>query len=148
MEAKKEIKVYYHNDVSRQHPLVDIEGGDWIDLYTAEDVEMYAGQYKEISLGVTITLPRGYEAIVAPRSSTYKKWGLICANSIGVIDNAYCGENDVWKFPAICMRTNTIIPAGTRICQFRFIRNMAAHEFKTVSHITAKSRGGMGSTGD
>lgn len=148
MKSYKEIKVAYHNDVARAHPLCDIEGGDWVDLYTAEDVDMYAGQYKEISLGVSIQLPAGHEAIVAPRSSTFKKWGLLCANSIGIIDNAYCGENDVWKFPAICMKTNVHIPAGTRICLFRIFRNMSAHEFLTVSKTGKKSRGGFGSTGD
>lgn len=148
MKSYKEIKVVYHNEIAKAHPLSGIKGGDWVDLYTAEDVYMYAGQYKEISLGVSIQLPKDYEAIVAPRSSTFKKWGLLCANSIGIIDNAYCGENDIWRFPAICMKTNVHIPAGTRICQFRILRNMPEHVFLTASNTDKKSRGGFGSTGD
>lgn len=148
MKVYKEIKVCYHTDTAKAHPLADIKGGDWIDLYTAEEVTMYAGEYREISLGVSISLPEDYEAIVAPRSSTYKKWGLLCANSIGIIDNAYKGQNDVWKFAAICMKATVTIPAGTRICQFRLLRNMPAHEFITVTHLSDESRNGFGSTGD
>lgn len=144
----KAIKVYYHNEQSKKHPLKNIRGGDWIDLYTAEDVTMYAGEYKEISLGVTVVLPEGYEAIVAPRSSTYKKFGVICPNSIGIIDNAYNGKKDIWRFPCICMKPTVTIPAGTRICQFRILRNMPDHKFETLEAISDKSRGGLGSTGD
>lgn len=148
LDVPKEIRIRYENDVAKLHPLEKFDKGDWIDLYTAETVEMESGDYKEISLGVAMKLPRGYEAIVAPRSSTFKKWGIVCINSIGVIDNEYCGDNDIWKFPALCLVGHTIIPAGTRIAQFRILRSQNEIEFIEVSHIRAKNRGGIGSTGD
>lgn len=148
MPANKIIKVHYCNEISRNHPIKQVEGSDWIDLYTSSDIEMCGGDYKLIPLGVCVKLPRGYEAIIAPRSSTYKKWGLICANSIGIIDNAYCGQNDEWHFPAICLKASVTIPAGTRICQFRIIRNMPAFDTEPVEYLTDKNRGGFGSTGD
>lgn len=148
MAENKVIKIKYQNLIAQQHPLCKIEKGDWIDLCTAELVHMYAGEYKEISLGVAICLPKGYEAIVAPRSSTFKKHGILCVNSIGIIDNSYCGEDDYWKFPAICMVGETIIPAGTRIAQFRILRNMPITELVTVHTLGKLNRGGIGSTGD
>lgn len=146
MPAMKEIKIKYH--YSPEIPLSAKEGSDWIDLYTAEDAEIKGGEYKEISLGVSIKLPRGYEAIIAPRSSTFKKYGIICPNSIGIIDNSYCGNDDVWKFPAVSLLKTVFIPKGTRLCQFRIIRNMPEFVFKLVDKMRDKNRGGIGSTGD
>lgn len=148
MKNYKEIKVRYANDVAKSHPIEKIDKGDWIDLYTSEAVEMYSGDYVEIPLGIAMKLPYGYEAIVAPRSSTFKKWGIVCINSIGIIDNAYCGDDDIWKFPALCLVGHTVIPAGTRIAQFRVLRNQGDIEFIEVSHIRSVNRGGIGSTGD
>ena len=141
------VKIKYHNTTNK-HELRKIPDGDWIDLYTAEDVEMCAGEYKEISLGISVAMPPRFEAIVAPRSSTFKKWGIICVNSIGVIDNSYRGDDDVWKFPALCLVGETHIPAGTRIAQFRIIRNQPAFNFETVVQLDNRRRGGIGSTGD
>ncbi len=141
-------KVKYHTEESKKHPLTKIRGGDWIDLYTAEDVFMEAGDYKEISLGISLQLPPKFECVVAPRSSTFKKYGILCVNSIGVIDNSYHGNEDVWKFPALCMVGKTYIPAGTRIAQFRIFRNMPSLEFKTVERMPGRNRGGIGSTGE
>lgn len=119
--------------------------GDWIDLFTAEEVSMKPFDFKLISLGVAMKLPEGYEAIVVPRSSTYKKWGVIQANSCGVIDNAYCGDNDIWMFPAIALR-ETVIPKYTRICQFKIVQNQPNIQFSFVNKLDYEDRGGFGST--
>lgn len=121
-------------------------GGDWIDLYTAEETVMKAGDFRLISLGVSMEIPEGYEAIVAPRSSTPGRYGVIMANSIGVIDNAYNGDGDVWRFPAFAIR-DTYIPDHTRIAQFRLFKNQEPVAFRVVSRLGNKDRGGIGSTG-
>lgn len=120
--------------------------GDWIDLFTAEDTELKAFDFKLIPLGVAMKLPEGYEANVVPRSSTYKKWNVIQANSFGVIDNAYCGNDDQWMFPAIALK-DTFIPKHTRICQFKIMKNQANIQFNIVRELEDKNRGGFGSTG-
>lgn len=120
--------------------------GDWIDLFTAEDTELKAFDFKLIPLGVAMKLPEGYEANVVPRSSTYKKWNVIQANSFGVIDNAYCGNDDQWMFPAIALK-DTFIPKHTRICQFKIMTNQANVQFNLVHELEDKNRGGFGSTG-
>lgn len=124
-----------------------IQYGDWIDLRAAERVEMRAGEFKIISLGVSMKLPEGYEAHVAPRSSTFKRWGILQANSVGVIDNSYSGENDIWGFPALAMR-DTVVEAGDRIAQFRIMKKMEPVEFAEVEHMDDPDRGGFGSTGE
>ena len=123
-----------------------IREGDWIDLYAAESVRIQAGDFKLIPLGVAMKLPTGYEAHVVPRSSTYMKYHVIQANSMGVIDNAYCGDLDEWKFPAYATE-DTFIPAGDRICQFRIVRKQPSIKFDVVSTLGGKNRGGFGSTG-
>lgn len=119
---------------------------DWIDLRAAETVELKSGEYKLISLGVAMKLPEGYEALLAPRSSTFKSFGVLQPNSPGVIDNTYCGDNDIWKFPALAMR-DTVIHKGDRICQFRVVPKMGHVKFNKVAKLEAKDRGGFGSTG-
>ena len=138
------IKVKYHNP--NMEKITIQPNGDWIDLRAAETVAMKAGDFKLISLGVSMKLPEGYEAHVVPRSSTFKKWGVLQANSMGVIDNSYSGENDIWRFPALAMR-DTVIEEGDRICQFRIEKKMEAVEFETVDHMEDADRGGFGSTG-
>lgn len=123
-----------------------IREGDWIDLYAADSVRIQAGDFKLIPLGVAMKLPTGYEAHVVPRSSTYMKYHVIQANSMGVIDNAYCGDLDEWKFPAYATE-DTFIPAGDRICQFRIVRQQPSIRFAIVSTLGGKNRGGFGSTG-
>lgn len=139
-----EIKIKYHN--KDMEKIQTIQRGDWIDLRAAENVEMKAGDFKIISLGVSMKLPDGYEAHVVPRSSTFKRHGILQANSFGVIDNSYCGDGDVWGFPAIAMR-DTVIEVGDRICQFRIIQKMPPVEFVEVEHMEDQDRGGFGSTG-
>lgn len=138
-----EIKVKYFSDID---PIEQIEQGDWIDLRSAEDVKMEAGDFRLIPLGVGMQLPAGYEAHVVPRSSTYKKWKIIQANHMGVIDESYCGDNDQWMFPAIAFE-DTEIKKGDRICQFRLMKHQPKVHFTTVENLSEVSRGGFGSTG-
>ena len=123
-----------------------IENGDWIDLRSAETVEMETGEYRLISLGISMKLPDGYEAHVLPRSSTFKKWGILLVNGMGIIDNSYCGDNDIWGFPALAMR-RTKIHEGDRICQFRIVKKQPDVEFIKVETTGEKDRKGFGSTG-
>ena len=137
------IRIKYHTDIPN---LKKITQGDWIDLYAAESIDLKQGELRLISLGVSMEIPEGYEALVAPRSSTPKNFGIICANSIGIIDNSYCGDDDIWKFPAYAIR-DTHIESGDRICQFRLIKNQPDVTFIPVTHLGNESRGGIGSTG-
>lgn len=137
------IQVRYLADIS---PLAKTASGDWIDLRCAEDTTILEGQYKAIPLGVAIKLPHGYEAIVAPRSSLFKNHGVIAANSIGVIDSTYCGNNDEWHFLAYGTRT-TVIKQNERICQFRIIEHMPWMDIEKVAALDAPDRGGIGSSG-
>lgn len=127
-------------------PLTRIERDNEIDLRAAERVEIKKGEYYLIPLGVGMILPHGYEAHVLPRSSTPSKFGIILANSMGIIDNSYSGDNDEWKFPAIAIR-DTVIEKGDRIAQFRIMKNQPRIDFERVLHLNKKSRGGIGSTG-
>lgn len=138
-----EVEIRYHADI---HPLEKSEKGDWIDLRVAEDVEMNAGEYKCISLGVSMKLPEGYEAVIIPRSSTFKHWGILQTNHFGLIDNSYCGDNDVWMFPALATR-DVLIEKNSRICQFRIQKKMENVTFKTVDKLEDVDRGGFGSSG-
>lgn len=122
------------------------ENGDWIDLYCYEDTTLKAGERTYISQGVSMALPQGYEAIVAPRSSTFKRWGILQTNSIGVIDNSYRGTDDIWMFPAYATRDITI-PRGTRICQFRIQEKQPNVTFIATKSLNHANRGGLGSTG-
>ena len=124
-----------------------IEKGDWIDLRTAEDVHLEPNEFKLIPLGVAMALPTNYEALVIPRGSTFKKYGVIQANSIGLIDESYCGNNDEWYFPAYATRA-VDIPKNTRICQFRILKHQPTVELVEVEHLSDTDRGGFGSTGE
>lgn len=124
-----------------------IQSGDWIDLRIAEDVTLKAGEFKLIPLGVAMMLPKGYEALVIPRSSTFKKYGIIQANGVSLIDETYCGNNDEWHFPAYATR-NINIPKNTRICQFRIIEHQPPVGIVEVAELLEINRGGFGSTGE
>ena len=140
----KEIKIKYHDPEIAKLGIE--QHGDWIDLRAAENVCLKPGEFKIISLGISMKLPEGYEAHVVPRSSTYKNFGVLQANSMGVIDEAYCGENDVWGFPALAIRS-TSIKKGDRICQFRIMKKMEPVTLTEVDYMEEPSRGGFGSTG-
>lgn len=137
------IFIKYHTDIL---PIEVNPNGDWVDLRAAEDVDMEAGEFRLISLGVSMNLPDGYEAHVVPRSSTYKNWGIIQANHMGVIDNSYCGNNDICRFPAIAIR-DTHICKNERICQFRIMKKQPTLEFQEVDRLADVDRGGFGSSG-
>ena len=142
---KEIIKIKYHSDEIEKLTYIDGKS-DWIDLRAAEDVVMKAGEFRLISLGISMKLPDGYEAHVLPGSSTYKNWGILQANSQGVIDNSYSGTNDIWRFPALAMR-DTAIKVNDRICQFRIVKNQPPVSFEETEHLTGTDRGGFGSTG-
>lgn len=134
---------YFSNEIPS---LQKIKRGDWIDLYSAEDVTLNCGDYYPIRLGVGMILPAGYEAHVLPRSSTPEKFGIILANSMGIIDNSYNGDADEWHFPVIAIR-DTIIRTGDRIAQFRIVENQPKIDLVKTDRLNKTSRGGIGSTG-
>lgn len=141
----QEIKIKYLNDSIE--PLRYIDGkSDWIDLRAAEEVTFQTGEYKLIPLGVAMCLPKGYEAHVVPRSSTFKNYGLMQTNHMGVIDSSYCGDNDWWYVPMYATK-DVVVHAGDRICQFRIMENQPKIDFITVEHLEGEDRGGFGSTG-
>ena len=119
---------------------------DWIDLRASETVELKAGDFKLIPLGVAMELPPGYEAHVVPRSSTFKTYGILQTNSCGVIDGSYCGDQDMWKMPVYATR-DTTIQKGDRICQFRIMENQPEIVFRETEFLENKDRGGFGTTG-
>lgn len=137
------IKIKYHADIE---PLVQKEGSDWIDLRAAEEVKMSPNQFKLIPLGVSMKLPEGYEAHIVPRSSTFKTWGIIQTNHMGVIDESYCGDDDQWMMPVLATRA-VIIHKNDRICQFRIVKKQPKILFQEVDSLGEESRGGFGSTG-
>ena len=141
-----EIKIKYFTDIE---PLEYIGGetkSNWIDLRAAENINLKSGEFKLIPLGVGMILPDGYEANIVPRSSTFKKWGIIQTNSFGVIDNSYSGDNDQWFFPAYATR-DTRINWNDRVCQFRINKIQPSIEFTVVDKLNNENRGGLGSTG-
>ena len=123
-----------------------IPQGDWIDLKSRETVILNKGDFRLINLGVAMQLPQGFEAHIAPRSSTFKNWGIIQVNSVGVVDESYCGDDDEWKMPVYATRDATI-EKGDRICQFRIVEKQPIIEFNVVNHLNNENRGGFGSSG-
>ena len=119
---------------------------DWIDLRAAEEIEMKAGEFRLIPLGVAMRLPAGYEAHIVPRSSTFKNFGILQTNHMGVIDESYCGDNDQWFFPAFAVR-DTVIHVNDRICQFRIMEHQPKISFFETDSLGGTDRGGFGSTG-
>ena len=156
----KNIQIKYFTDEIEKLTYIDGKS-DWIDLRAAEDIKIRQGEYKLISLGVAMKLPKGYEAHVVPRSSTFKNYGIIMTNSIGIIDNSYSGTNDIWRFPAYCLNAKEVeydefgqpvdlvtrISKGDRICQFRIVKKQPEIEFDEVLFLDEIDRGGIGSTG-
>ena len=141
----EEIKVkYFTNDIDE----LCYEDGksDWIDLHLAEEVTLKAGEFRLLPLGVAIALPEGYEAHIVPRSSTFKNYGILQTNSMGVVDCSYCGDNDQWRMPVYATRDVTI-EKNARICQFRIMRNQPPLRFTRVERLDGPDRGGFGSTG-
>lgn len=139
------IKIQYHSDQIAKLEYIDGKS-DWIDLRAAERVELKKGDFKLINLGISMQLPEGYEAHLAPRSSTFKTWGLIQTNSVGVVDWSYNSSKDVWKMPVWATR-DTVVEIGDRICQFRIVEHQPRILFEEVEELGGVERGGFGSTG-
>ncbi len=139
------IKIKYFTDKIEKLTYIDRKS-DWIDLRASEDVCLKAGEFKLIPLGVAMQLPAGYEAHIVPRSSTFKNYGIIQTNHVGIIDGSYCGDNDEWKMPVYALR-DTQIYINDRICQFRIIKNQPGIVFDEVERLNNQDRGGHGSTG-
>lgn len=139
------IKIKYFSEEIEKLKYIDGKS-DWIDLRSAIEIELKAGEFKLIPLGIAMELPDGYEAHVVPRSSTFKNFGIVEANSMGIIDETYCGDNDQWFFPAIAIR-DTVIHVNDRICQFRIMEHQPRINFEEVQILGNKDRGGHGSTG-
>lgn len=138
-----------------------IDNGDWIDLYVAEDTKLPYRGVTYVPLGVAMSIPEGYEAVMIPRSSTAKKKRILQANSIGLIDNSFSGNDDEWKFPAYPISKGIELHKGDRICQFRIQLSQKATfwqkikwlfsssiKLQKVSCLCNKSRNGLGSTGN
>ena len=141
----EEIKIKYF--VDGIDPLCYVAGkSDWIDLHAAEEVTLKAGEFRLIPLGVAMALPEGYEAHIVPRSSTFKNYGILQTNSMGVVDSSYRGDNDQWRMPVYATRDVTI-EKNARICQFRIVRNQPPLTFTRVERLDGPDRGGFGSTG-
>jgi len=139
-----EILIKYHNPELEK--LRSLSVGDWIDLRAAERVELKSGEFHMISLGISMKLPAGYEAHIAPRSSSFRKWGFLQVNSVGVVDNSYSGTNDIWMLPVYATR-DAVIEVNDRICQFRIMERMPPLTFREVDTLDTQDRGGFGSTG-
>lgn len=139
------VKIKYHNGME-EWPIEKFEKGDFIDLRAAETIELMPMEFRLISLGVSMQLPEGYHAELVPRSSTFKKYKILQTNSIGIIDNSYCGDNDIWKLPALAV-SHTVITKGDRIAQFRIVKNSEPVRFEKVDTLGNEDRGGFGSSG-
>ena len=139
------IKIKYFNDNIERLRYI---GGksDWIDVRAAERVELRAGEFRLIPLGIAMELPQGYEAHIVPRSSTFKQFGILQTNHCGIVDESYCGDNDQWFFPALAMR-DTVIEVNDRICQFRIFAHQPTLSFTETKTLGNNDRGGIGSTG-
>ncbi len=140
------IKYFENSNGEKVEPIVKVDKGDWIDLRANETISLRKGDFRLIPLGVGMILPKGYEAHVAPRSSTFKNWGIIQVNSVGVVDESYNGDNDQW-FMAVYATRDTIINRNDRICQFRIVKKQPYIVFENVEHLNDTDRGGCGSTG-
>lgn len=138
------IDIVYHNP--NMPKLEKVDNGDWIDLRASVGGAFKKGDFALIDLGVSMRLPEGYEAHIAPRSSTFKHWGVFQVNSVGVIDNSFSGTNDVWKMPCLFTR-DTVIEPNDRICQFRIVKKMEPVSFTEVTELDNTDRGGFGSSG-
>lgn len=141
----EKIRIKYFTEEIEKLDYIDGKS-DWIDLRASEEVELKAGEFQLIPLGVAMELPEGYEAHLAPRSSTFKTWGLLQTNSIGIVDGSYCGDSDMWRMPVYATR-DTVVHVNDRIAQFRIVENQPKIVFEEVKTLGNTDRGGFGSTG-
>ena len=146
------IRIKYFEGATK---LKKIAKGNWIDVYSSKELFVPEGDRAMIPLGFALELPSGYEAHLAPRSSTFKTWGIIQTNSVGVVDDTYIGDNDQWHIPVYCLKghdskdgvAGTLIKCGDKIGQFRIMEVMPELEFEEVESFGNQDRGGFGTTG-
>ena len=142
-----QIKIkYFNKNIDKLKYIGGAEKSNWIDLRAAETVILKAGDFALVPLGIAMKLPEGYEAHIAPRSSTFKNYGIIMTNSVGVVDTKFSGDNDQWRMPVYATR-DTVIKENDRICQFRIVECQPEIEFQEVEKMEDPDRGGFGSTG-
>lgn len=139
------IRIKYLSDQIEKLTYIDGKS-DWIDLRAAAEVTLSKGEFALIPLGVAMELPEGYEAHIVPRSSTFKNFGILQTNHMGVVDESYCGDNDQWFMPALAVR-DTVIHVNDRICQFRIMKHQPVIQFEETDQLGHTDRGGFGSTG-
>ena len=145
MQVEAKLKIKYH--VKELEKLRYIDGkSDWIDLRVAENVSMKQGEYRLISMGISVEIPKGYEMLIVPRSSAYKNFGILQTNAMGVVDESFCGDNDIIHMPILAMR-DTEIHINDRIGQFRLMPHQPEVHFIAVDHLDNEDRGGFGTTG-
>ena len=145
MQVEAKLKIKYH--VKELEKLRYIDGkSDWIDLRVAENVSMKQGEYRLISMGISVEIPKGYEMLIVPRSSAYKNFGILQTNAMGVVDESFCGDNDIIHMPILAMR-DTEIHINDRIGQFRLMPHQPEVHFLEVDHLDNEDRGGFGTTG-
>ena len=145
MQVEAKLKIKYH--VKELEKLCYIDGkSDWIDLRVAENVSMKQGEYRLISMGISVEIPKGYEMLIVPRSSAYKNFGILQTNAMGVVDESFCGDNDIIHMPILAMR-DTEIHINDRIGQFRLMPHQPELHFIEVDHLDNEDRGGFGTTG-
>lgn len=140
------VKYFKNREGFKVTPLSKIDKGDWIDVRASETISLRKGDFRLIPLGFAMELPQGYEAHLAPRSSTFKKWGIIQVNSVGVVDESYKGDNDMWMMPVYATR-DIVINKDERIGQFRIMEKQPNIEFVEVETLGNEDRNGFGSTG-
>ena len=145
MQVEAKLKIKYH--VKELEKLRYIDGkSDWIDLRVAENVSMKQGEYRLISMGISVEIPKGYEMLIVRRSSAYKNFGILQTNAMGVVDESFCGDNDIIHMPILAMR-DTEIHINDRIGQFRLMPHQPEVHFIEVDHLDNEDRGGFGTTG-
>ncbi len=145
MSDIEKILIKYHSDKIEKLRYIDGKS-DWVDLRVAEEVSLKKGDFKLIDLGISVKLPEGYEMLVVARSSTFKNFGLIQTNALGVVDESYCGDDDHIMMPVWATR-DVDIHINDRLCQFRILKHQPALEFNETDKLSGVSRGGFGSTG-
>ncbi len=143
------LKIKYFKEAVK---LKKISKGNWIDVYANKDLFVALNERAIIHLGFELELPKGWEGHLAPRSSTFKTWGIIQTNGVGVVDDTYIGDNDEWHMPVYCLQAKdengTWIKKGDKIGQFRIMEVMPEIEFEEVEFFNNIDRGGFGSTGE
>lgn len=150
------IRIKYFEGATK---LNKIKKGNWIDVYANDDVFVRLNERAMIPLGFALELPEGWEGHLAPRSSTFKTWGIIQTNSVGVVDDTYIGDNDQWHMPVYCLQAKDVeviygveekgswIRKGNKIGQFRIMEVMPEFELEEVACFGNEDRGGFGTTG-